>query len=206
MLLATMCAGMFLVLLDVTVVNVALPSITAGLGAGAGGAQWVVDSYAVVIAALLLAGGAAGDRFGHRRTVLAGLGVFGAASAACALAPTVDVLVAARAAQGVGAALLLPGSLAVITEAYPDPAGRARALGTWAAVSSLALPAGPLLGGVLVTAGGWPLVFAVAVPVVVVAIVAVLLVVPPSRPDRQRGSRGPLRRWRRSRSAPPWPP
>lgn len=85
-----------------------------------------------------------------------------------------------------GAALLLPASLAVITEAFPDPARRARALGTWAAVSSLALPAGPLLGGVLVTAGGWPLVFAVVVPVVVVAFGAVLLAVPPSRPDRHR--------------------
>lgn len=186
MLLATMCAGMFLVLLDVTVVNVALPSITAALGAGAGGAQWVVDSYAVVIAALLLAGGAAGDRFGHRRAVLVGFAVFGAASAGCALATTVGALVAGRAAQGVGAALLLPGTLAVLTEAYPDPARRARALGTWAAVSSLALPAGPLLGGILVTAGGPPLVFAVGVPVAAVAFVAVLAVVPPSRPDRHR--------------------
>jgi DHA2 family methylenomycin A resistance protein-like MFS transporter len=171
--LAVMCVGMFVVLLDVTVVNVALPSIASGLRAHPGATQWIVDAYAVAIAGLLLAGGTVGDRIGHRRVVLAGLGIFGVASAACGLAAGPGALIAARAAQGVGAALLLPGSLAVITEAFPGRAARARALGIWAGVSSLALPAGPLLGGFLVASGGWRLVFLVNVPVVLAALVVV---------------------------------
>jgi MFS family permease len=120
LVLVVMCAGMFLVLLDVTVVNVAVPSITVGLQTSTAGVQWVVDGYTVTLASLLLAGGAAGDRLGHRQVVTAGLAIFGAASAACALAPTPGLLVAARAAQGVGAALLLPGSIAAIADAYPE--------------------------------------------------------------------------------------
>jgi DHA2 family methylenomycin A resistance protein-like MFS transporter len=118
--LVVMCAGMFLVLLDVTVVNVAVPSITVGLQTSTAGVPGVVDGYTVTLASLLLAGGAAGDRLGHRQVVTAGLAIFGAASAACALAPTPGLLVAARAAQGVGAALLLPGSIAAIADAYPE--------------------------------------------------------------------------------------
>lgn len=127
----------------------------------------MVDGYAVSIASLLLAGGALGDRYGHRLVVLAGLAVFGAASALCASAPTVGVLVAARVAQGAGAAAMLPGSLAIIANAYPDRAEQARALGAWAAISSLALPAGPLLGGVVVSGMGWRWVFVLNLPVVV---------------------------------------
>jgi DHA2 family methylenomycin A resistance protein-like MFS transporter len=185
-ILATMCVGMFLVLLDVTVVNVALPSLASGLGADPAATQWIVDAYAVAIAGLLLAGGTVGDRIGHRRVVLAGLRVFGLASAACGLATGPGMLIAARAAQGVGAALLLPGSLAVITEAFPDRAARARALGIWAGVSSLALPAGPLLGGFLVASGGWRLVFLVNVPVVVAALVAVPRLVPAGNARAER--------------------
>ena len=182
-----MCAGMFLVLLDVTVVNVAVPSITAGLRTGTAGVQWVVDAYTVTLASLLLAGGAAGDRFGQRTAVLAGLAVFGVASAGCALAPTPGLLVAARAAQGIGAALLLPGSIAAIATAYPDRAAQARALGVWAAVSSLALPAGPLLGGLIVTSMGWRAVFWINPPVVAVCLIGVLAWVRPA-------GRGPGRR------------
>ncbi|WP_051579452.1 MFS transporter [Pseudonocardia acaciae] len=186
--LTVMCVGMFLVLLDVTVVNVALPSIGAGFGTGAAGLPWVVDGYAFAIAGLLLAGGTLGDRIGHRRVVMIGLALFGVASAACGLAPSLDALVVARAGQGAGAALLLPGSLAVITHAYPDRAAQARALGIWAGVSSLALPAGPLLGGLLVTAGGWRLVFDINIPVVAGALVAVPLLV--AKAGRRSG-RGP---------------
>jgi DHA2 family methylenomycin A resistance protein-like MFS transporter len=167
--LVVMCAGMFLVLLDVTVVNVAVPSITAGLRTGTAGVQWVVDAYTVTLASLLLAGGAAGDRLGHRRVVAAGLTIFGAASAGCAIAPTPGLLVAARAAQGVGAALLLPGSIAAIAVAYPDRAAQARALGVWVAVSSLALPA-----GLIVSTAGWRAVFWINPPVVAVCLVGVL--------------------------------
>ncbi|SDW90331.1 MFS transporter, DHA2 family, methylenomycin A resistance protein [Saccharopolyspora shandongensis] len=184
LVLAVMCAGMFLVLLDVTVVNVALPAIRGSLGAGMAGTQWVVDGYALAIAGMLLVGGALGDRFGHRRVVLAGLAVFGAASLGCALAPGLGALVAARAVQGVGAALLLPGSMAVIAGVYPDAAERARALGVWAAVSSLALPAGPLVGGLLVEWGGWQSVFALNVPVVIAAVVGVRTLVPVVPGDR----------------------
>ena len=183
-----MCAGMFLVLLDVTVVNVAVPSITAGLRTSTAGVQWVVDGYTVTLASLLLAGGAAGDRIGHRRVVAAGLAIFGAASAGCALAPTPGLLVAARAAQGVGAALLLPGSIAAIADAYPERAAQARALGVWAAVSSLALPAGPLLGGLIVSSAGWRAVFWINPPVAAVCLAGVLAWV------RASGRRRPGRR------------
>jgi MFS transporter, DHA2 family, methylenomycin A resistance protein len=187
-----MCAGMFLVLLDVTVVNVALPSIRGGMGASVAGAQWVVDGYAVAIASLLLAGGTLGDRIGHGRVVLAGLALFGVASIGCGVAPNTSVLVAARACQGVGAALLLPGSLAVITDTYPGRAEQARALGIWAGVSSLALPAGPLLGGLLVTVGGWRWVFLVNIPIVVAALIVIprLVRLHPGHKDRRLDGAG----------------
>ncbi len=174
-MLVVMCAGMFLVLLDVTVVNVAVPSITAGLGTTTAGVQWVVDGYTVALASLLLAGGAFGDRLGHRQVVAVGLVIFGAASAGCALAPSANVLVATRAAQGVGAAMLLPGSIAAIADAYPERAAQARALGIWAGVSSLALPAGPLLGGLLVSTLGWRAVFWVNPPITAICLVGVLV-------------------------------
>ncbi|MEU8632384.1 MFS transporter [Amycolatopsis sp. NPDC048633] len=186
-LIVTMCAGMFLVQLDVTVVNVALPAIGADLHGGLAAQQWVVDGYSVVLAALLLTGGALGDVFGHRRVVLAGFAVFAAASAACGLAGAASWLVAARAAQGLGAALLLPGTLAVITNAYPGHAERARALGVWAGVSALALAAGPVLGGAVVSAAGWRPVFWLNVPIVLVAALATRRLVP-------RGDRAPGRR------------
>src|SRR5581483_12198878 len=135
-----MCAGMFLVLLDVTAVNVTLPSIGRDLGASVSGLQWVVDGYAVAIASLLLAGGTVGDRIGHRRVVLAGLAVFGVASLLIGLASGTGVVIAGRVGQGVGAALLLPGTLAVISDTFPDRAEQAKAIGLWAGVSSLALP------------------------------------------------------------------
>ncbi|WP_086847450.1 MFS transporter [Amycolatopsis kentuckyensis] len=187
MLLFTMCAGMFLVQLDVTVVNVALPAIGAGLHAGLAAQQWVVDGYSVTLAAFLLTGGALGDVQGHRRVVLTGFALFGTASAACGLATSAPLLVAARAGQGLGAALLLPGTLAVITNAYPGHAERARALGIWAGVSALALAAGPVLGGAVVTAVGWQPVFWLNVPVVPAAAFATARLVP-------RGARVPGRR------------
>jgi DHA2 family methylenomycin A resistance protein-like MFS transporter len=183
--LTVMCVGYFLVLLDVTIVNLALPSIDTGLGAGVSGLQWVVDGYAVALAALLLAAGTTGDLLGHRRTVLAGLVVFGVASLGCAAAPTTGVLVAARVVQGVGAALLLPGTLAIISRAFPGRE-QARAIGAWAAVGSIALPAGPLLGGLLVELFGWRAVFAVNLPVVVVSFAVAARVV---REDRAPSDR-----------------
>ncbi|MEV4295660.1 MFS transporter [Microbispora rosea] len=165
---------MFLVQLDVTVVNVALPHIGSDLRTGLPGMQWVVDSYTVVLAACLLAAGVVGDRLGHRAVAVAGLVLFGVASLVCGLAPGVGALVAARALQGFAAALLLPSTLAVVTTTFPERTEQARALGVWAGVSALALPCGPVLGGLLVTLGGWRSVFLVNLPVVAVAVVLTL--------------------------------
>jgi DHA2 family methylenomycin A resistance protein-like MFS transporter len=177
---------MFLVLFDVTAVNVALPGIGHALGGGVAGLQWVVDGYAVTIASLLLAGGTVGDRLGHRRVALVGFAVFGLASIGCAVAPGIPALIGARVAQGLGAAMLLPSTMAVIADAYPERAAQARALGTWAAVSSLALPAGPILGGLLVSVSSWRLVFWINVPVVAGVAVGVLRWVP-NRSGRRTG-------------------
>lgn len=167
--LVVMCVGMFLVQLDVTVVNVALPAIRLGLGTSLAGQQWVVDAYTVVLASLLLIGGTVGDRYGHKRMVLVGMGLFGAGSLICGLAPSITVLVIGRVVQGFGAATLLPGTLAVITRTYPGRVEQARAVGIWAGVSALALPAGPLLGGALVTTLGWQAVFLINLPIIAVA-------------------------------------
>jgi MFS transporter, DHA2 family, methylenomycin A resistance protein len=171
-LLAVMCVGYFLVLLDVTIVNVALPEIGEGTGVGVSGLQWVVDGYALALASLMLVGGAIGDLRGHPRVVLAGLATFGVGSLACGLAPGLGVLVAARVVQGVGAALLLPGTLAIVSRAFPARRAQARAIGVWAGVGSLALPAGPLLGGLLIAAFGWRAIFLVNVPIVLLALPA----------------------------------
>ncbi|RPF38817.1 MFS transporter [Streptomyces sp. TLI_185] len=184
--LFVMCTGYFLVLLDVTIVNVALPPIGSGLGTDIGGLQWVVDGYALALAALMLTSGTAGDLYGHRRVVLAGLVVFGAGSLACGLAPGVPVLVAARVIQGVGAALLLPGTLAIISRAFPGDAARARAIGVWAGTGSLALPAGPLLGGALTETLGWRAIFLLNVPIVLVALVWSAAIVRESREEQAR--------------------
>src|SRR5689334_2435878 len=138
--LVAMCVGLFLVQLDVTIVNVALPTLRTELGAEVSELQWTVDGYAIALAALLLAGGTLGDLHGHKRVVMTGLAVFGLGSLVCGLAGGVGVLVAGRVAQGVGAALLLPGTLAVISRAFPEPAERAKAIGAWAAISGLSLP------------------------------------------------------------------
>jgi MFS transporter, DHA2 family, methylenomycin A resistance protein len=170
--LVVMCVGYFLVLLDVTIVNVALPEIGSGLHTSVDGLQWVVDGYALALAALMLAGGTVGDLRGHKRMVLAGLAVFGIGSLGCGVAPGVGMLVGSRVVQGVGAALLLPGTLAIISRAFPEGREQARAIGIWAGIGSLALPAGPLLGGLLIEGLGWRSIFLVNVPVVLVALVA----------------------------------
>jgi DHA2 family methylenomycin A resistance protein-like MFS transporter len=179
--LLVMCVGYFLVLLDVTIVNVALPTIGRRLGAGVSELQWVVDGYALALAGLMLTGGTIGDLHGHRRVVLSGLALFGLASLGCGAAGSAGALIACRVIQGLGAALMLPGTLAVIANAYPDARERARAIGVWAGVGSCALPAGPLLGGLLVQTVGWRWVFLLNVPIVAVALVAAGRVVTESR-------------------------
>jgi MFS transporter, DHA2 family, methylenomycin A resistance protein len=185
-LLVVMCVGYFLVLLDVTIVNVALPSIGKALNADVSGLQWVVDGYALALAALLLVGGTAGDVLGHRPVVMAGLGLFGAGSMVCAAAPTVQVLVASRFVQGIGAALMLPGTLAVITQAFPERGRQARAIGIWASIGSIALPAGPLAGGLLVDGAGWRWVFWLNVPIVLGVGLVALRITPSDDPEPGR--------------------
>jgi DHA2 family methylenomycin A resistance protein-like MFS transporter len=184
--LIVMCVGMFLVLLDVTVVNVALPRLRADLGADVHSLQWIVDGYAVALAALMLPCGDLGDRHGHKRVVLAGLAAFGAGSLAAGLAPGPGLLVAGRVVQGVGAALLLPGTLAVVSRAYPEARERARAIGIWAAISSLALPAGVIAGGALVDGPGWRWAFLVNLPIIAVALPVTAHVVRESREPAAR--------------------
>ncbi len=160
-------AATALLLIDVTAVYVALPSMRDDLGASFAELQWVVDAYALTLAATLLTAGVLADRHGRRRAFLAGLAVFGVASAACALAPSAVALDLFRAVQGIGAAALFASALPLLSEAF-GPQERGRALGVWGAVTGAALAVGPVVGGALVEGPGWRWVFAVNVPVVVV--------------------------------------
>jgi MFS transporter, DHA2 family, methylenomycin A resistance protein len=163
--LTAMSLGFGVVQLDVTVVNTALTSIGASLGGGVSGLQWVVNAYTIAFAALILTGGALGDRLGAKGMFMAGFAVFTVASLACALAPTSAILIAARAIQGVGAAILVPNSLALLNHAYPDATERGRAVGLWAAGAAAALTAGPPVGGVLIALVGWRSIFLVNLPI-----------------------------------------
>ncbi|HLH25127.1 MAG TPA: MFS transporter [Chloroflexota bacterium] len=161
--------GFFVVTLDALVVSVALPAIGQDLGGGITGLQWVVDGYTLMFAALLLSAGALSDRIGARRAYGAGLATFVAASTACGLAPTLGVLVAARLAQGAGAAAMMPASLALIREAYPNARERAHAIAVWSLGAAVASAAGPVVGGFL-TLVSWRMIFFVNLPVGLVAL------------------------------------
>jgi DHA2 family methylenomycin A resistance protein-like MFS transporter len=165
--LVTLSLVFGLIQLDASIVNVALGVLRDDLGGGVGTAQWVVDGYTLPLAAAMLTAGALGDVLGHRRICLAGIAIFGVASLGCTVAPDLLVLVMARALQGFGAAAMLPASLAMIAELYPDPTRRARALGVWGGIASLGFVTGPLLGGLLVASAGWRSVFAINIPVCV---------------------------------------
>ena len=178
--LATAVLGSSLAFVDGTVVNVALPALQQDLGATVAGVQWVVEAYGLFLAALLLVGGALGDRFGRRRVYAIGIGIFAAASAACGLAADVGQLVAARAAQGVGAALLVPGSLALLSASFPERE-RGRAIGTWSAFSAMAMALGPVVGGWLIEHLSWRWAFFVNLPVAVVVLAMLFRYVPESR-------------------------
>jgi EmrB/QacA subfamily drug resistance transporter len=166
-------------MIDSTVVNVALPRIGHDLGAGFGGLQWTVNAYTLTLAALILLGGSLGDHFGRRRVFLVGVIWFALASAACGLAPNIAMLVAGRALQGVGGALLTPGSLALISASFRG-SDRAAAIGAWSGLGGLAGAAGPFLGGFLVE-WSWRAVFLINLPLAVVVVVVTVLRVPESR-------------------------
>jgi EmrB/QacA subfamily drug resistance transporter len=175
--LAAAIMGSFVAGLDATAVNVALPSITEDLGGGLAGQQWVSNAYLLTLGSLILVGGSLGDHFGERKIFSIGVGGFGAVSLLCALAPSIEVLVAGRALQGVFGALLTPSALAVIVSTFP-PDERGAAIGSWTAWSGIAVVIGPLAGGYLVDAASWRLIFAINVPFVLITLVLVHLAVP----------------------------
>jgi EmrB/QacA subfamily drug resistance transporter len=183
--LLTMCFALAMVMLDNTVVNVALPTISEELGAGVSGLQWIVDGYVLAVAALLLTGGILGDRYGRKKTFIGGLSLFALASLACGLSQTTGQLIAARALQGIGAALLMPGTLSIITVTFP-PHERARAIGLWAGMSGLALALGPTVGGLMVEHLGWQSVFFLNVPIGVVAFLTATRTVRESVSEQER--------------------
>lgn len=184
LILAVLAASVFLVVVDNTIVNVALPRLSTELGASTTQLQWIVDAYSLVFAGLLLAGGAIGDRLGRKGALQIGLVIFAAMSTLGAFAANSGQLIAARAAMGVGAALVFPATLAILTNVFTDPTERAKAIGVWSAVSGAAVAFGPITGGLLLEHYWWGSVLLVNLPIVAVALVAGAILVPTSRdPD-----------------------
>ncbi len=177
--------------IDGTVVNVALPTLQRELHATVADVQWVIEAYALFLSALILVGGSLGDRLGRRRIFALGIVLFTAASVACGLAPTALALIAARGAQGIGGALLVPGSLAIISASF-DPARRGGAIGTWAAFTTVTAALGPVLGGWLIQAASWRWVFFINVPLAALTLLVTFWRVPESRDEH---SAGPLDWW-----------
>jgi EmrB/QacA subfamily drug resistance transporter len=178
--LAAVAFGLFMIMLDNTVVNVALPSIERDLHVSISSLEWVVTAYALTFAALLITGGKLGDLLGRRRIFVVGMAIFTLSSLACGLAPSAGFLIGARAVQGVGAALMNPASLSIITATFP-PRERGQAIGIWAGVSAMALAIGPLVGGLIVDNINWNWIFFINVPVGVAGIVVSRFVIKESR-------------------------
>jgi EmrB/QacA subfamily drug resistance transporter len=178
--LVAICAGTFMLLVDVTIVNVALPDMARSLHSTFTDLQWVIDGYALILAALVLTAGSVADRIGRRAVYLAGLVLFAASSAACGAAPDATALIAARAVQGLGAAMMFATTMALLSNSYSGR-DRGMAFGTWGAVTGAAAAAGPIIGGLLTTHFGWRWIFYVNLPVSVVAVVMTLLVMTESR-------------------------
>ncbi|MEX2557323.1 MAG: DHA2 family efflux MFS transporter permease subunit [Actinomycetota bacterium] len=185
LVLLTMCFALFMAMLDNTVVNIALPTLSSDLNAGVSGLQWIVDGYVLAFASLLLTGGILGDRYGRKRMFLLGLAGFTLASLGCGLSNSTGMLIAFRALQGVGAALLMPGTLSILTVTFP-PQERAKAIGIWAGVSGLALSLGPTLGGWLVDHVGWESIFFLNVPIGILGAFAAVRWVRESRAPHAR--------------------
>lgn len=186
-LLIGLSLGYFMVLLDTSVVNVALPDIRDDIGGGLSRLQWVVNGYTLTFAALLLTMGALSDRFGGRKVFVAGTWAFLLVSLLTVFSPDLGVLIAMRALLGIAGAALLPSSMAVIGTTFTDPGQRARALGSWAAITGAALAAGPVLGGVLTDAFGWRSIFAINVPVALASVLIVRAYAPETKLNTGRG-------------------
>jgi len=181
-LLAVVCLAQFMVLLDVSIVNVALPSIQHDLAFSTDSLQWVVNIYTIAFGGLLMLGGRAADLFGQRRVFIAGTILFALASLACALASAQGQLLAARAAQGIGAAFVSPATLSIVTSSFAEGPDRNRAVAMWGAMGALGGSLGALLGGLLTQTVGWPAIFAVNVPIGAAIVLSALRFVPPRRP------------------------
>ena len=190
-ILAVLCLSVLLVVVDNTIVNVALPTISRKLSASTQDLQWVVDAYTLIFAGLLLVGGNIGDRFGRRRWLQVGLVLFAVFSVAAALSRSTGELIAARAAMGLAAALIYPATLALLTNVFTVARERATAIGIWSAVSGLAVAIGPVSGGLLLRHFTWSSVFLVNVPIVIVALAAGAWLLPESR-DPNAGRFDPL--------------
>jgi EmrB/QacA subfamily drug resistance transporter len=185
-ILATCCLSLFVVSLDTTVVNVALPSIRRELDASVAGLQWVIDAYTVVLASLLTLSGSTADRVGRRRTFQFGLALFTGASLLCSVAGSLNWLIAFRALQAIGGSMLNPVAMSIITNTFTEPRARARAVGVWGGVVGISMGLGPIVGGSLVETIGWRSIFWINVPIGLAAIALTAAVVPESRADRAR--------------------
>lgn len=187
LILGVICLAQLTVLLDNTVLSVAIPSLTRELDASTADIQWMINAYSLVQSGLLLTAGNASDRYGRKKMLVAGLALFGLGSLAAGLAQTVTGLIAARAGMGVGGALLMTTTLAVVVQIFDDTE-RVKAIGLWSTVSSLGFAAGPLIGGVMLDHFWWGAIFLVNIPVAAIGLVAVLALVPESKAVFSRGT------------------
>jgi len=180
-ILATTCLAVFVVLMDGTIVNIALPSLILDLGASTRQLQWIVDAYLLVFTGLLLAGGGLGDRYGRKLALIIGLVIFAATSAFAGSAGSADGLIVGRALMGIGAALIFPATLAIVANTFTNPKERAAAIGIWSATSGVAVAAGPIIGGWLLEHYWWGSVFYINLPIVAVTVIGTLWVIPESK-------------------------
>lgn len=186
LVLGVCCLSLFLVTMDVTIMNVALPAIHAGLLSSIADVQWAVDGYNVVMASILLLAGSLADRFGRKRMFQTGIAIFGVASLACSVAPSIQALILFRLVQALGGSLLTPSGMGIIANTFTDPQERAKAIGVWGTMTGLSMSAGPLLGGLLTQTLGWRWIFAINVPIVIAALVLSALVFSESRAPHAR--------------------
>jgi EmrB/QacA subfamily drug resistance transporter len=186
LVLAICCLSLFIVGMDVTIINVAVPAIGRDFHASVSGLQWTIDAYLLVIASLLMLSGSTADRVGRRRVFQIGLAIFTIGSLACSLAPSLGALIAFRALQAVGGSMLNPVAMAIVTNTFTEPGERAKAIGAWGSVYGLSMALGPVIGGALVDSVGWRGVFWVNIPVGVAAIILTALFVPESRAAKHR--------------------